>query len=116
MALKKIYHVPKDQISNLFSKGRRKNSFLFTVISKEGKNDNNFRLAVILGKKINKRATVRNKIRRIIYSAVDRIEKEGGIEKTDFLILPKKAILSKNQKEILEELQNILSHAKNTAS
>jgi ribonuclease P protein component len=89
---------------------RRKEDKLFTFplfnlrISDNGEKTTRF--AFIVSKKIDKRAVVRNKTKRILRSAVEQlIEKLNGGK--NFVIVAKKALETKQREEALKDLQEV---------
>lgn len=96
--LKKIYRLPS--VSN---KGSKKiSTILFDV--KVSKNDLGFpRFGFVISKKIDKRAVLRNSIKRKLSVCVENIfdRIEGG---NDFVFYPKKKIITCTPKEISEEV------------
>lgn len=74
--------------SYLFNARVRQNSLLYN------------RYAVLVGKIIDKRAAVRNRIRRLIYTAIEELfdKSQKGL---DFLFIIKKTALGKDKKDFL---------------
>lgn len=77
--------------SDLFNLRVRQNSLLYN------------RYAVLVGKKIDKRATVRNRIRRLIYTAIGELF-EKSQKGLDFLFIIKKTAIGKGKKDFVEAI------------
>lgn len=58
------------------------------------------RYAVLAGKRIDKRATVRNRIRRLIHTAIEELF-EKSQKGLDFLFIIKKTAVGKGKKDFL---------------
>ena len=72
--------------------------------------DNKIRFAFIVSKKIDKRAVVRNRTKRVLRSAVEEIIEKLKTGK-DIVIISKKALIPEQNKEILENLELVLRKA-----
>lgn len=79
--------------------------FFLLKIKKNGLLLNRF--AVIVSKKIDKRAVVRNKIRRIINSCIKDLS-ENLKQGWDFLFIVKKAVVGKRRQELYSEIKHNL--------
>ena len=66
-----------------------------------------FRIGVIVSKKIDGRAVVRNKIKRQIKNCAEKLVKENKLIK-DILIIAKKEALGKNNKEVEDQLKKLI--------
>jgi ribonuclease P protein component len=78
----------------------------FTLKEKtNGLNVNRF--GIVVSKKVDKRAVVRNKIKRFFRDALIGLEKKINT-KHDILIIAKKGILDKNKEENLRTLEEVL--------
>lgn len=76
------------------------------------KNDlSKLQCAVVAGKKIDKRATVRNKIKRRFIHIIKEIMKDKNVS-YDFVFFLKKAIIEKERDKVKEELEKILAEIK----
>lgn len=91
-----------------FKKGAPKRIYptsLF-VIRYNNKEENGLKLAVVVGKKVDKKAVVRNKIKRRIISILkELIPVDTNV---DMVIFAKKGILDKQNEEIAKELKSAL--------
>lgn len=68
------------------------------------KNDEDLKVAVVVSKKVDKRATVRNKIRRKILESVQK----SGVGNTDLVFYVKKEIdIPEIEKEVSEALSRL---------
>lgn len=83
--LKKKERLTKKEFDRFFATGARKHNDLFTLIYKT---DPSFHGAVVVGKKVHKRAVDRNLLRRRIYSILYRLSRDQGL-KGVYIILTK---------------------------
>ncbi len=110
--LSKKYKLTSLEIKDLFTKKERsffslKNSrnYLFDIKYFSNSTIKFNKYAVILSGKVFKKAVERNKIKRQIYSIIEKIEEKKG----DFiLIYPKKVITSTIFQDLEKELYNVL--------
>ncbi len=63
------------------------------------------RLAILLSKKTATLATGRNKIKRITSGIIEKLF--SSIPPKDYLVIPKKQVLTEDNKNISEDLQNL---------
>lgn len=76
-------------------------------LRREGKEN---RVSVVIGAAVDKRATTRNRIKRLIYEAIlDSLPKLIG---TDMIIYPKKLIINSDRRKIEEEIRNLFKNIK----
>jgi ribonuclease P protein component len=68
--------------------------------------ENKTRFAFIVSKKIDKRAVIRNRTKRVLRSAVEEIIEKLKIGK-DIVIISKKALVPEQAKEVLATLESI---------
>lgn len=108
----------KNRIHSFFfkilGKGRIYHSPLFSVNVLKNKEDNNFRVSVVISKKIAKKATERNLLKRRFLSV---LKNNKNLLKNDFLYIfyPKKDVQTADFKEIEFEIIKILKiHEKNS--
>ena len=106
MALAKKHRLPKKDISRLFKRGKTvRNSFFFIRFLKN--NSNCLRVAVIVPAKTAKKATTRNRIKRIF---TETIRSGHFLEKSyDIAIVATTNIVGKQSKEIKRELEQTLN-------
>lgn len=109
--LAKQYRLKKNKEFDLvFQKGKYIGGSLFFLLFKENKLSDN-RFGFVIGKKISKKATVRNKIRRriseIIRTIMDNI-KPGF----DIVVGAKTEVIGKDYREIKENLEELFRKAK----
>lgn len=81
-------------------------SYLFNVRIRENSLLYN-RFAVLVSKRIDKRATVRNRIRRLIYIAIEELFKESQ-KGLDFLFIIKKTAVGKGKKDFFMTIEGLL--------
>lgn len=93
--LKKSERLDRHAFSNYFSKGKKFHGLYTTIIHSPSEG---FLCSVVVGKKVSKKAPVRNTIRRRVYGILDKIKRDKKlvgvyiiIIKPDILKLPKKA-------------------------
>lgn len=98
--LKKIYRLSGTYLKN--PKNIKTSYFNIKTV----KNDLNInRFAFIVSKKIDKRAVVRNRIKRKVRAGIEELF--SSIEKgNDFVFYPKKKAIDINQSQLLNELKN----------
>jgi ribonuclease P protein component len=65
------------------------------------------KFAFIVSKKIDKRAVVRNRTKRVLRSAAEEVIKKFGIGK-DIVIISKKALIPEQKEEVLRILETVL--------
>lgn len=108
MALSKRYRLPlRFERSRLNEVGLKRQGSFYTIIIAEPKQDIKIpRFAVIISKKISNLATDRNKIRRLTSEVLNSLI--SNIKCSDYLIIPKRAILSASYSQIKEDLVFIL--------
>lgn len=68
----------------------------------------NSRFAILLSKKIAKRAVDRNKIKRKIYQSIQNTL-PNLLQHNDIILIPKRGILQKTTTQIQTDLKNVLS-------
>lgn len=71
--LKKSARLDRTSFSLYFNKGKRTHGSYTTIVTSPAEG---FRCAVVVGKKVSKKAPVRNSIRRRIYALVEKMTKE----------------------------------------
>ncbi len=106
MALAKKNRLNKNEVSQVFKKGKTvRYSFLFVKFLKN--NLNHLRLAAIVPTKVYKKATERNKIRRLINAVIGSGQ---FLEKSyDVVITATPSILEKQVKEIKRETEQTIN-------
>ena len=99
----------RDEIREVFQKGRRKPCATFSIIqySPAQRKDKPWRVAVIVSKKVAPLATKRNKIRRTINELVWSI-KESIKPGTNMVILVRTQLNNDNQNNVKSELLRLL--------
>lgn len=108
MALPKKFHfTSKIQINNLFSNSKKRTFPLFSLLFKKNLN-NELHLVTLLTKKVDKRSTQRNTLRRKFNQSLQQLLKKHKFHAVDIAFIPKKEALIKDQKEIEVEIFNAL--------
>lgn len=107
--------LPKNEIDLLKSKGKRKFSKNFTLLYSIN-NKENSRFAIIISKKVSKKAVDRNRIKRIVREAVKLKIQDCHVANTllamtctDYLIIAKQSSLKLTNNEIRKEVEKLLS-------
>ncbi|MFC1711048.1 ribonuclease P protein component [Patescibacteria group bacterium] len=112
--LQKKYRLPAFKIPDLAKTGNRYNSQLFTLVFKKQKKENTkqySKFAFIVSKKIDKRATVRNKSKRRLSEGVsDSLSKIKPCY--NVLILAKKRLMTTNYQTTRSELRKVFKKVK----
>ena len=101
--------VPRQSIPYILKKGNSYHSELFII--RHTKNDgHNSRYRVIISKKLLREAVDRNKLRRQVYEAIRKNDKESAKQGQDIILIPKKNILTRNYQQIEEDIKkNVLN-------
>jgi ribonuclease P protein component len=83
----------------------------FIVIRYRPNQEENNRYSVIISKKISKKATDRNQIRRQLYEQIRLSHNEESVQtqQFDILILPKKAIMDASTNHIQDDINSLLN-------
>lgn len=111
MALAHKYRLSKKASPYLFKADKqRKASSLFTLIYNQNQL-NRPRLAVSVSKKIDLKATTRNRIKRAIHEALKTILGTTTVLPYDVLIRPQKQILNQKQLQITSDLYQLFNKA-----
>lgn len=108
MALpKKIRFRSKTKINSLFSSSKRRAYPLFTLLFKKNLN-NDLHLAVLVTKKVDKKSTQRNNLKRKFYQSLQLLIKKNKFHPADIIFIARKQALTKTQKEIEAEILKVL--------
>lgn len=94
----------------IFKKGKRVGTPLLFLFFKKGEDRKKTKAALVVGKKIDKRAAVRNKIKRMMAGGVKACFKRMR-KGQEIVILARKGILGKSDKEIEKEVKKGLEKA-----
>jgi ribonuclease P protein component len=106
----KSFRLPKNDIKHILRKGFTVHSRFFIIKTFNSENENP-RASVITSKKLAKKATTRNKIRRRTYEAFRLLVKENKIpQKKDFIFIAKTGILEKDFWQIKKDLNLSLTN------
>lgn len=111
--LPKTNRLPKLEIDLLKSKGKPKFSKNFTLLHLSNLDINNSkfkfpRFAIIISKKVSKKAVDRNRIKRIIREAII-LNLNKISTNNDYLIIAKQSSLKLTNNEIRREVEELLS-------
>jgi len=105
--MKRIHRIgKKEDFASIFKEGRFINGSFMLLKTK--KTDREYmRLGILVGHKISKRATARNKLKRQLREIFGKYASAGktGI---DIIVMPKPEIVTKSFKEIKEEAEGLL--------
>lgn len=108
MALpKKFRFTSKTEINNLFSDSKRRTSPLFTLLLRNNTN-NGLRLAVLVTKKVDKRSTQRNILKRKFNQRLQLLMQKHTYKPAEIVIIPKKKALRESKEKIEAEITNML--------
>ncbi|MDA1334905.1 MAG: ribonuclease P protein component [bacterium] len=96
----------KEEISNVFKKGKRRKTEYFTLWT-HNKKKGPFRVLVITSKKTDKRAVKRNTIRRRVQEII-RKDFQKKLPKTDLIVQLHKESIGVPLKDLKESLTHVL--------
>ena len=99
--LKKKERLNREQFSRSFSLGRRIHSPLFTLVYEPTKK---LGVAVVVSKKVARKAVLRNKIKRRVYNSI-RVQLQHASRTGTFIFLVKPSVLKHSYQEITAEIQ-----------
>lgn len=102
--LKKKERLTKKEFDRFFSSGRRLHNNLFTLIHAS---QSGFNGAVVVGKKVFKRAVDRNRLRRRLYNILYRLSREQNLTGV-YIILTKPACREASFDHLKETLIKII--------
>lgn len=102
--LKKKERLTKKEFDRFFSSGKRRHSDLFTLVHAD---DPVFHGAVVVGKKVFKKAVDRNRLRRRVYNALYRLSRENDLQGV-YIILTKPAAGRAGFSELKSALENLI--------
>ncbi|MEK7551524.1 MAG: ribonuclease P protein component [Patescibacteria group bacterium] len=88
------------------SKGEKTISSLSFTIKYLKREDDGLKFAFIISKRIDKKAVIRNKIKRNLAKGIEEILAEIVLG-YNLIFIPKKEILEKNQEEIVKEVKEV---------
>lgn len=103
--LPKKERLTSKMFDRFFKSGQRYNNDLWQVVYSPGAK---FQAAVVVGKKVDKSAVKRNKLRRQVYNLLYRQNQEGQLNGI-YLILTKPSIKTAPFAEIKEQLRSTLN-------
>lgn len=107
--LKKTERLSRFVFSLHFAKGKKVHQTYTSIITSPA---DNFRLAVVVGKKVSKKSPTRNTIKRRIYGLIETLKKERGLTGVYIVIAkPGLAKLTKAQfkQVVLEEFGRVIN-------
>ncbi len=102
--LKKKERLTKKEFDRFFATGARKHGQLFTLIFSPAAD---FHGAVVVGKKVHKRAVDRNQLRRRLYSILYRLSRDQGLTGV-YIILTKPPAASAGFAELKSSVEKII--------
>lgn len=102
--LPKKQRLTKKEFDRFFSAGQRQHSPFFTLIHV---GEGEFHGAVVVGKKVFKRAVDRNRLRRRLYNALYALSRENNLLGV-YIILTKSAAASASFSSLKEALQKLV--------
>lgn len=106
MALpKKFRFTSKFKINSLFLNAKRRGYPLFSLLSNT---NNDLKLAVLVSKKIDKRSTERNALKRKFNLTLGKLLKKYHFNPMNIIFLPKKQAIIKKQTELEMEIKKAL--------
>ena len=101
--LKRKFRIPKGV---RFNNSRLFSSPLFTIKVKENRFSFN-RFAIIVSKKVDKRAVVRNRIKRLINSCIEEL-RESLKQGQDMIFIVKREAINKSREDFFQAIKYIL--------
>lgn len=106
--LKRKERLTRAEFDTVFVAGKRVHSPLLQVIVAPS---TSFHGAVVVGKKVYKKAVDRNKLRRQLYALVYQFSKNNNVTTKTFITITKPAIIKVSKEEVKEELETALTVA-----
>lgn len=103
MAIPKSLRIPSRSLRLLFRNGRKLRFNSFTLVVNTQATQTVSRVAVSVSKKIDKRATVRNHLKRLLYSAYKSVAEKNVLKPTDIIVIAVKTISGKTQQDLENE-------------
>lgn len=113
VALAKKLSLPIYRYPILFAQGKRIKGNFFNLIYQENKKGR-IRLAILVNKNIDKKATRRNKIKRKTSHGLKENLKKNKLLSIDLIVLPKKQVFLEKQNSLDLEMIRLLSKINNT--
>jgi ribonuclease P protein component len=107
--LPKPYRLPSPEIRRVFDRGERVNTPLFQLILLKN-NAKTSRFAIVVPAGLDKRTTVRNRNRRLVREAIQKLLSEI-VSGWDVVVLVRKDLSGMKQVQVSELLQNLLIQA-----
>ncbi len=104
MAIAKSLRIPSNVLPSLFISGKKFRFDSFTLIASPVDHAVTARIAVMVSKKIDKRATIRNRIKRLFYAAVKKIIEQNKLKPEDIIIIASKTVINKTAQDLESEL------------
>lgn len=102
--LKKKDRLTKKEFDRFFSSGRRLHSPLFTLVHSQNES---FHGAVVVGKKVFKKAVDRNRLRRRVYNIIYRLSRENKLAGV-YIVLVKPIAAKATFGELRSSLENLI--------
>lgn len=105
----KKYRIDRNLIPYILRKGQSFESKLF-IIRFINNEKGHPRYRTIVSKKINNKATIRNKLRRRIYESAQKATKAvSNPKEADMMLIPKKLITKAKYQEIEEDIKKLIA-------
>ena len=110
MALPHLYRLPlRFERERLNAQGIRHQSSLFTLVKAPSPSTlHHSRFAVLLSKKLSPLSSTRNHLKRLTTEALTPLLDQ--VSQADYLLIPKKELLSTSYAEIESDLKRLFSH------
>lgn len=102
--LRKKERLTKKEFDRFFSSGRRHHSPILTLVHTP---QSEFHGAVVVGKKVYKKAVDRNRLRRRLYNILYKLSKERSLNGV-FIILTKPAAAKASFTELKDSIQSLI--------
>lgn len=103
MAIPKSLRIPSRFLPLLFKSGRKFRFNSFTLITAPPVTNTVSRIAISVSKKVDKRATTRNSIKRLLYSAYKSVVEKNSLKPTDIIVIAVKNISGKTVQDLENE-------------
>lgn len=102
MAIPKLLRIPSSSLPLLFRNGRKFRFDSFALVITPSATTSH--IAISVSKKIDKRATVRNKTKRLIYSAYKSIVEKNKLKPRDIIVVASKTVINKTARDLENEI------------
>lgn len=99
--LKKTERLDRKSFSIYFSKGKKTHGLYSTIIYAQSEG---FFSSVVVGKKVSKKAPVRNTIRRRVYGIIEKLKKEHNLTGV-YIVIIKPEVIKLSKRQFLEAVE-----------